>query len=218
MDQVSQILNKKKSQDYNTLSSKESIGALMKEFTKNGFFPYHVKTKEEALAKIKDLIPENVSVMNGASETLQEIGYMDFLKNSNHKWNNLHEAILAENDAQKQGLLRRKSVVSDYYIGSVHAASNSGELIIASNTGSQLPHLVFTSPNVIIVLGSQKIMPTLPDALKRLEEYVIPLEDKRMQSAYGMGTAHSKTVILHKENAMFGRKIHIIIVDEKLGF
>ncbi len=204
--------------DYDTLASKESIDRTIDALKKNNFLPYQVKTKEEALAKIKEILPEGVSIMNGASVTLQEIGFIDFLKSGNHKWKNLHEAILAESDPQKQALLRRQSVVSDYYLGSVHAVSETGELVIASNTGSQLPHLVYTSPNIVLVVGAQKIMPTLPDAIRRLEEYVIPLEDKRMKEAYGMGTTYAKTVILHRENPMFGRKVHIIIVDENLGF
>lgn len=214
---TSQPINQ--SRDYNILASKELIEQAMSKFTENGFLPYHVKTKEEALEKVKELIPDSVSIMNGTSATLHEIGYIDLLKSGNHKWNNLHEAILAESDRQKQALLRRQSVISDYYVGSVHAVSSeTGELVIASNSGSQLPHLVFTSPNIVLIVGAQKIMPTFIDAMKRLKEYVVELEDKRMRETYGMGTTHSKTVILHKENPMLGRKIHIILVDEKLGF
>ncbi len=156
--------------------------------------------------------------MNGSSETLSEIGYIDFLKSGQHGWNNLHELILAEPDQVKQGLLRRQSVVSDYYLGSVHALSETGEMVIASNTGSQLPHSAFTSTNLIYVVGSQKITPTLLDALQRLNEYVVPMEDERMKKAYGFGTTHAKTLIMHKENPMFGRNIKVIIVKESLGF
>jgi len=206
------------SRDYTSLASTESIEKTKEALQKNNFILYHLKTKEEALEKVKELIPEGASIMNGTSETLHEIGYVDFLKSRNHKWINLHKAILAESDLQKQGLLRRQAVVSDYYVGSVHAVSETGEMVIASNTGSQLPHLVFTSPNIVLVVGAQKVVPTLADAFKRLEEYVVNLEDKRMMKTYGMGTTLSKTVILHKENPMMGRKIHVIIVDEKLGF
>lgn len=206
------------SHDYKNLASKELIDTASKALGDNSFTPYHVNTKEEALAKVKELIPDNASIMNGSSVTLSEIGFVDYLKSGNHKWNNLHEAVLAESDPEKQSLLRRQSVVSDYYVGSVHALSATGELVIASNTGSQLPHLVFTSPNIVLVVGAQKIVPTLGDAIKRLEDYVISLEDERMKEMYGFGTTYSKTLILHKENPMMGRKIHVIIVDEKLGF
>lgn len=206
------------SRDFNALASEESINKAIESFKENNFIPHQVKSKKDALNKVIELIPEGASVMNGASETLREIGFIDFLKEGQHKWNNLHENILAESDSEKQQQLRRESVISDYYLGSVHAASETGELIIASNSGSQLPHILFTSPNVILVVGAQKVVPTLSEAIVRLNEHVIELEDKRMNEVYGMGTTHTKTAIYHKENPMSGRKIHIIIVDEKLGF
>jgi hypothetical protein len=115
-------------------------------------------------------------------------------------------------------MLRKQAVLSDYYLGSVHALAETGEFIIASNSGSQLPHIVFTSPNLIFVVGTQKIVPTLADAMKRLEEHVIPLEDKHMMVAYGAHTMDSKIVIFKHENPMMGRKVRMILVNEKLGF
>ncbi|MES3006083.1 MAG: lactate utilization protein [Patescibacteria group bacterium] len=200
------------------LAHKNDLDKTTSALKLHNFEPIVVHTKEEALKTIQGLIPLGASIMNGSSETLREIGYTDVLKNGEHGWNNLHDAILTETDPAKQALLRRQSVVSDFYIGSAHAVTETGEIVIASNGGSQLPHLAFTSPNVIIVTGAQKITSTMADAFRRLEEYVIPLEDKRMQSVYGFGTAHTKTLILHKENPMMGRKIYVIIVNEKLGF
>src|SRR5207253_2703769 len=123
------------------------------------------------------------------------IGFIDYLKTGEHGWNNLHEAILAEKDPAKQAELRKYSVVSDFYLGSVHALSETGELLIASNTGSQLPHLVFTSSNLILVVGAQKIVPSIDAAFKRLTEIVIPLEDENMKSKYDVGTAQNKSLI-----------------------
>jgi L-lactate utilization protein LutB len=185
---------------------------------KNNFKPLIVNTKEEALAKIKELIPAGASVMNGSSTTLHEIGYIDLLKSKSHPWNNLHDAVLAETDPAKQALLRKQSVISDFYLGSVHALTETGELVIASNSGSQLPHLAFTSPNLVLVVGVQKIVPTLTDAFNRIETHVVPLEDERMKKAAGYGTLHAKTLILHKENPAIGRNVHVLIVNESLGF
>jgi L-lactate utilization protein LutB len=205
-------------EEYNTPATQDVIERTMQSLENNGFIPHHVKTKEEALAALIDLVPDGVTIMNGTSATLHEIGFIDFLKDNKEKWNNLHNGILAEKHPAKQGKLRLKATISDYYTGSVHALTEEGELLIASNTGSQLPHLVNTSKNIILIVGSQKIVPTLSEAFKRLEERVIPLEDQRMKDTYGIGTTHAKTLIMHKENPSFGRKIHIVIVDEKLGF
>lgn len=203
---------------FNTLAPQESINRTVKSLIANGFQTEVVENKGEALEKIKSLIPPNASVHNGSSNTLKEIGFVDYLKSDTHGWNNLHARILAEKVPEKQYKLRRESAFSDYYLGSVHALSETGEMVIASNTGSQLPHLVFTSPNIILVVGTQKITPTLESALRRLEEYVVPLEDKRLMSVYNAHTTHAKTLILHKENPKMGRKIKVILVKEKLGF
>jgi L-lactate utilization protein LutB len=203
---------------YNQIASDESINKTMAALKEHGMEAEVVATGAEALARIKELIPSGASVMNGASRTLEQIGYIDYLKNGDHGWNNLHEQILAEKDPVKQTALRRQSVLSDYYLGSVHALAEIGEFLIASNTGSQLPHVVYTSPNPIFVVGAQKIVPTLDQAMKRLEEHVIPLENERMISAHGMGTQLSKLLIFKKENPFAGRKVRVIIVKEALGF
>lgn len=194
------------------------LAETMKNLTDNNFQPLSVATKEDALAKIKELIHEGASVMNGASVTLEQVGYVELLKSGEHKWNNLHDAVLAETDPVKQARLRKESILSDFYLGSAHALTEKGEIVIASNSGSQLPHLAFTSPNIILVVGAQKLVPTLADAFKRIDEQVIPLEDARMKSAYGYGTQWSKTLILRKELAAMGRKVYVIIVNESLGF
>jgi LUD domain len=203
---------------FDTLASKESITKTINSLTSHGFTAESVATKEDALARIKELIPKGASIMNGASETLGQIGYVDYLKAGEHGWNNLHEAVFAEKDPAKQSLLRKQATLSDFYLGSVHAVSETGELVLGSNSGSQLPNIVFTSPNLIFVVGSQKITKTLEDARKRLAEYVFKLEDARALKAYGYGTLLAKELILHAENPKMGRKVHVIFVDEKLGF
>ena len=81
-----------------TLASNEVITKTVGSLTANSFMPEVISTKEEALARIQELIPKGSSVMNGASKTLAEIGYIDYLKAGQHGWNNLHETMLAEKD------------------------------------------------------------------------------------------------------------------------
>ena len=203
---------------YNTPASQDSISKTVQALIANGFQAEIVQTKAEALDRIKSIIPQGASVHNGSSKTLQEIGYIDYLKAGEHGWNNLHATILAETDPEKQNKLRHESAFSDYYLGSVHAVTETGELVIASNSGSQLPHLAYTSPNIILVVGCQKVTPNLESALKRLEEYVVGLEDKRALEAYKSHTMHTKTLILHKENPKMGRNVRVFLVKETLGF
>lgn len=175
-----------------------------------------VQNKAEALEAIKALIPAGAAVMNGSSTTLDQIGFVEFLKSDQHGWNNLKAAIVAETDPAKQNELRRQSALAQYFLGSVHAVTEAGELLIASASGSQLGPYAFTSENVIWVVGAQKIVPNLDEAFKRVREHVFPLEDARMKSTGAPGSVFGKWLIFERE--IMPRKIHLILVNEVLGF
>ena len=204
--------------NYTTLAPRATVEKVIEALKADNFTGLIVANGAEALKKIKELVPKGASVMNGSSTTLNQIGYVDYLKEGTHGWNNLHDAILVEKDPAKQAELRKHSVVSDYYLGSAHAVTEDGKLVFASNTGSQLPHLAFTSPNLVLVVSTKKIVPNLDEAMSRIQNDIIPLEDERMKKVYGVGTQWSKTLILNKENPMMGRTITIIFVEDDLGF
>lgn len=204
--------------NYDTIASKESIEKTILALKERNITGEYVEDRAKALARIKELIPSGASVMEGASVTLEEIGFLDFLKEKKHPWNNLKEGILAEQDRAKQGLMRKQATIADYYLGSVHALSETGVMVIASNTGSQLPSIVHNTQNLILVVGAQKIVPTLEDGMKRLREYVVPLEDKHMLALYNMHTNLSKILIFEGEPSFLGRDVRVLIVGEKLGF
>ena len=203
---------------FDALARREVVEKVEKALAERGFLPETVGTGADAFARIKELIPAGASVMNGSSRTLEEIGFVEYLKAGQHGWNNLHANILAEKDTERQKELRKYSVVSDYYLGSAHAVTEGGEIVVASNSGSQMPHLVFTSPNIVLVVSTKKIVPTLSDAFERIDKCIMPLEDVSIQKKFGVHTIHAKTLIMHKENPMMGRKVHVIFVNEKLGF
>lgn len=202
--------------EYNSLPQNKSIQKTMEALKKRGIESVFVKNRKEALEKIIKLIPKGSEVMTGSSVTLEEIGFVNLLKSKKHPWRNLKDEILAEKDPKKQAELRKKSVLSEYFLGSVHGISQTGEVVIASASGSQLPSYVFTSENVIWVAGAQKIVPSLEEAIKRVREYVFDLEDKRMKSSGAQGSVIGKMVIFERE--IMPRKIIMILVGEKLGF
>lgn len=204
--------------DYSVLASPEIVIKTVQALKGRNIEAIIVHNREEALAKIKELIPIGATINNGSSVTLQQIGYIDYLKSDQHNWTNLHAAVLAEKDPAKQRELRELSSFADYYLGSVHALAESGEMVIASASGSQLPSLANTAKNIILVVGAQKIMPNLEAAMKRLREYVVPLEDERMKSTGAPGTALAKILIFEREPSYLKRTVRVIIVNEKLGF
>lgn len=203
---------------YDSLANDTSIEKTIAALKAHKYNAVVVENGKEALKKIKELIPKGVSVMNGSSVTLEQIGFVEYLKTDEHSWNNLHKGIVAEKDPVKQQALRKQAELSDYYLGSVHALTESGEYIVASNTGSQLPHIVFTSPNLIFVVSSKKIVPTFEDGMKRLKSHVVPQENKRMMAKYGVGTNLSKILITNSESASSKRQIVFLLIKENLGF
>ena len=202
---------------YETLASKDVVKRTMEALKTRNVNAELVNTKEEALTKINALIPPGKEVMTGGSTTLDQIGFTDMLKSGKHPWKNLKGQILAEKDPGKQMELRKKSVTSEYFLGSVHAVVETGEILIVNATGSSIPSDSFSSDNVIWIVGTQKIVPTLEEGFKRIREYCFPLEDKRMKSIGSPGTTIGKYLIFEKEINK-NRKINLIFVNEKLGF
>jgi hypothetical protein len=203
--------------NYEHIASEETIEKVIAALKERNISAVVVNTKAEALEKIKSLIPAGAEVMNGSSTTLQEIGFVDYLKEGKHEWSNVHEDILKEKDHAKQARLRKESVFADYFLGSVHAITEAGQLLIASASGSQIPSYAFTSDNVIWVAGAHKIVPDREAAFKRIEDYVFPLENKRMQGVGYPGSAIARILIVERE-IMPNRKLTLILVKEKLGF
>ena len=202
---------------YETLASKNAIKNVMDAVKRRGITPELVDTKEDALRRLKELIPSGAEINMGTSTTLNEIGFIDLLKSGKHPWKNWKDIILAEKDEAKQMELRRRSVLSEYFLGSVHAIAETGEMVIASGSGSQLPAYIYTSNNVIWVAGAQKIVPTLNDAIKRVRENSLPLEDARMKSQGYSGSTIGKLLIFEREINP-ARKLTLLLVNEKLGF
>jgi L-lactate utilization protein LutC len=139
-------------------------------------------TRKEALDRLKSIIRAGASIMTGASVTLREIGFEDLLASKSHPWKNLKDDIVIEKDPARQLLLRKQALLADYFIGSVHAIARTGELVVASATGSQLAPYAFSSSNIIWIAGIQKITRTVEEGFQRVREYIMPHEEQRMRA------------------------------------
>ncbi len=175
-----------------------------------------VDTKIEALERIKKMIPKGSSIANGGSTTLMEIGFIEYLKEGIHGWKNLHKDVLNEKDPSKQTDLRRKMDTADYFLGSVNAISKNGELVACDQSGSRVSAYPFAAKNLLIVSGYQKITDSLEEAMKRVREYVLPLENERAKEAYGFESKLGKWVIIERE--VIPNRTTLILVKEALGF
>lgn len=200
-----------------TVSITQQIENTIAAIRERGIQAELLNTPAEALQRVQALIPSGASVMTGGSRTLTEIGLDDVLIQGNHPWLNLKEAILAEKDPAKQTQLRNQSILADYFLGSPQAIVESGEMVFASASGSQLPAYSFSSNHVIWVAGIQKIVPTLDAAIKRVREYCLPKEDERIKSLGYPGSFIGKMLIMERETPALGREVRLLLVNEVLG-
>ena len=201
--------------DWTVIPSDEVITKTIEALKKRNIQTVVVNNRTEALAKLKELIPSGVSVMTGSSTTLDEIGFTDLLKSKNHPWRNFKDIIFAEKDPVKQYELRRQSLLADYFLASVQAIAQTGEVLSCDATGTRTGPYSFGPKDVIWVAGAQKIVTDLDQAFRRMHEHCIPLEDKRMKSVGYPGTTLSRILIYEKADA---NRITMILVKEKLGF
>lgn len=201
---------------WNKTASEKIIKKTIEAAQKRGIKTIIAENKNEALEKLKELIPAGAEVMNGSSTTLNEIGFTDYLKRGEHGWKNLHEQTIAEQDKSKQADLRRKAVTAEYFLSSVNAIAMTGELVATDASGSRVGAFAFGAKNLVIVCGANKIVPTLQDAFRRIQEYAFPLEDSRAKAVYGFGSRLGKTVVM--QNEMFQGRTTLILVKESLGY
>jgi L-lactate utilization protein LutC len=168
-----------------------------------------------ARTRIKDLIPEGASVFTGASETLRLSG-IDADINTSGRYDAVKQRALAMDRVSELDEIWRLMSTPDVIVGSVHAVTETGCLVIASASGSQLPGYAGGSLRAIWVVGAQKVVPDLSTALRRVEEHCLPLESDRAMNVYGKPSAINRLLILNAEPQP-GRGI-VLLLREAIGF
>lgn len=201
---------------WNTLPTEEILQQTVEQLSQRGFNPQVVANKEAALAKLKELLPAGAEVAHGSSTTLIEIGFIDYLNNAEHGWDDYSAKVRAEDDDELRSALRRKAVTSDYFLASANAITQDGQIVAADLTGSRVSAFPFAADKLILVIGTNKITSNLDAAMQRVRDHVFPLENARAQKAYGMGSAFGKWVIMERE--INPQRVTVILVKEALGF
>ena len=190
---------------------KRTIAAL----EANGITVFRASDAATAKGIVLDLIPEAARVHQGASKTLDELGITHEIEKSG-RYVPLRPRIWSMDRQTEAEEIRRLSAAPDVMLGSVHAVTETGSLLAASMSGSQLGPYVSGAGRVILVVGTQKIVPDLEQGLARINEYSWRLEDARAQAAYGIHSAVNKVVIINRE--ITPGRITVVLVDEVLGF
>jgi hypothetical protein len=183
----------------------------------NGIEAIIVDSGEAAKAKVLEMIPQGAEVMNMSSVSVDSIGLAQEI-NESGKYNAVKPKLNSMDRATQGMEMQKLGAAPEWSVGSVHAVTEDGKVVVASNTGSQLSAYAYGAAHVVWVVGTQKIVPDLDSAMKRIYDYVLPLESVRLNKQYNMdkGSYVSKLLIFNRE-FMPGR-ITIVFVKEKLGF
>jgi len=181
----------------------------------NGITVRGARNKAEAKRIVLDLIPAGSQVHQGASQSLDAAGITDEIERSG-RYQPLRPRVFSMDRATQADQIRRLSASPDIMLGSVHAVTETGSLVAASVSGSQLGPYVSGGGKVILLVGTQKIVPDLDDALRRIDQYAFPLEDARAQAAYGIHSGVNKVLIINRE--WTPDRITVVLCDEPLGF
>lgn len=190
----------------------ETIAALRA----NGIGAEYAQNEKDALEKALKLIPEYSEVMTMTSVTLDSIGITEILNDSG-KYASIRNTLMNMDRKTEGKEMQKMGAAPDYSISSAHAVTKDGKILIASATGSQLPAAAYGAEHVIFVVGTQKIVNTLDEGMKRIYEHSLPLESERAKKAYGVpGSTVGKILVINKEPQQ-GR-INVIFVGKPIGF
>src|ERR1035437_2601235 len=171
--------------DFSRLASDAQIERTIQALEANNIHTILAENGADAKKKLFEILPAEAEVFTSNSATLAALGISDQIDKSGHY--DSVRAKLGEMDPKTQTReMQKMGATPEYMIGSVHAVTETGRIFIASLSGSQLAGYAAAAEHIIWVVGTQKIVPTVEDAIKRLEEYTLPLEDARALKAYGI--------------------------------
>ena len=200
---------------YAALADEDRVARTAAALEANGIGVLHATDAREARRIVLDLIPEGAQVHHGASVSLDASGIAREIESSD-RYAALKPRIWSMDREVEAAEIRRLSASPDVMLGSVHAVTETGTLVTASASGSQLAPYAAGAGKVILVVGTQKIVSDLDEAFRRIDEYTFPLEDARAEAAYGVHSGVNKVLIVNRD--LTPGRTTVVFVDEALGF
>jgi acyl-CoA hydrolase len=199
---------------FTALPDEQTLAATVVALEEHGSSVEVVDDLDAAREAVLARVPEGASVMTNTSVTLQETGIADAI-NDGGPYDSARNRMFALDFATQAQEMKAIGGQPDYALGSVHAITRDGTLVIASASGSQLASYAWGAANVIFVVGAQKLVPTLEAARERINEHSLKLEDARAYAAYGQHSSVGKVLEIHQE--LPGR-IHVVLIRQSVGF
>ena len=174
-----------------------------------------VDSGAQARATVESMLPIGAEVFNNTSRTLEAIGVAEDIERSG-RYQALRPRLYQMDREMQATEMRQLAASPEFVVGSVHAATAEGSLLVASASGSQLGPIVSGAGHVILVVGGQKVVPDLAAGLRRIYSYCLPLEDHRARTAYGVGSGVNNVLIINK--VVSPNRVSVVLVAEPLGF
>jgi acyl-CoA hydrolase len=199
---------------FTALPDEQTLASAVTALEEHGFSVEIVDNLDAAREAVLARIPHGSSVMTNTSVTLPETGIADAI-NDGRPYESARNAMFALDFATQAQEMKAIGGQPDYALGSVHAVTRDGTLVIASASGSQLASYAWGAASVIFVVGAQKLVPTLEAAHERIYQHSLVLEDARAVAAYGQHSQVGKILEIHQE--LPGR-IHIVLIRQVAGF
>jgi hypothetical protein len=203
------------SSEFAELASDERIAKAAAALERNGIRPLLAATGAGARGLVGSLLADGAEVYNNTSQTLEATGIADDIERSG-RYQPLRLRLYRMDREMQRREMRTLAASPDYVVGSVHALTEAGSLLIASASGSQLGPLVSGAGQVILVIGAQKIVSDVAAGMRRIYEYCYPLEDARARQAYAVPSGVNNILIINK--VLAPGRVTAIIVNERLGF
>jgi hypothetical protein len=199
---------------FTALPDDQTLAATVLALEEHGFSVEVVDDLDAARDAVLAPIPDGASVMTNTSITLQETGIAEAIDDGG-PFDSARNKMFALDFATQFQEMKAIAGQPDFALGSVHAVAHDGTLVIASASGSQLASYAWGARNVIFVVGTQKLVPSVEAARERIYEYSLKLEDARAYAAYGQNSRVGKILEIHQEDP--GR-IHVILIRQSVGF
>ena len=206
---------------WTTIPDDKTINDVANKLNENNIETFVVENGNDAKAKFFELLPKNSQVFTNTSTTLNTLGITDAINESDNFVSLKNKVSQMPSHTEEKAREKRMiGSVPEYAVGSAHAITKDGRVMMASGSGSQLPGYVYGADHVIWVISANKIVENIDEGIKRIYEHSLPLESARMDKVTNSnsGSNPRRILIFNSENDMNKNRTKLIIVKEVLGF
>jgi len=206
----------------------QAVAGLKHELARRGIALAYCADGASALAFLLSRIPAGAAVMNGGSTTLEQIGFLDALKDGPYDW--LRPQVKAVNDPEERVRARRRATIADYFVGGINAITEAGEIVNADGSGNRISAYAFGAGKLFLVAGVNKIVPDIASAFERLRNVAALAECRhlgmstpcaltgRCDNAACRGADRQCGKVLIIENERIAGRICVVMIGAALGY